>query len=79
MGATTSPNRSQAPIQPPRVSQSAARIEALEQQQSQLQAQMAAADFYDQDPEVINEAMGTLAQLTEDIDSAMERWAELED
>ena len=56
-----------------------ARIEALEQQQSQLQAQMAAADFYDQDPEVINEAMGTLAQLTEDIDSAMERWAELED
>ena len=36
-------------------------------------------DFYDQDPEVINEAMGTLAQLTEDIDSAMERWAELED
>ena len=56
-----------------------ARIEALEQQQSQLQAQMAAADFYDQDPEVISEAMGTLAQLTEDIDSAMERWAELED
>ncbi|MGB1440083.1 MAG: ABC transporter ATP-binding protein, partial [Luminiphilus sp.] len=56
-----------------------ARIEALEQQQSQLQAKMAAADFYDQDPEVINEAMGALAQLTEDIDRAMERWAELED
>jgi ATP-binding cassette subfamily F protein uup len=56
-----------------------ARIEALEQQQSQLQAKMAAADFYDQDPEVINDAMGALAQLTEDIDRAMERWAELED
>lgn len=53
------------------------RIEALEQQQTQLQQVMADPEFYKQSPEKIAEATKTLEKLAEDITAAYRRWEDL--
>ena len=53
-------------------------IEKLEEQQSELQAQTTQADFYQQDPVKVAQAMKELQQLTELLEKKYERWNELE-
>ncbi|MFO7864765.1 MAG: hypothetical protein R6U85_12240 [Salinivirgaceae bacterium] len=56
-----------------------AHIHALETEQARrLDAQQDAA-FYQLPPEEIARSQNRLAQLTEEIEDCMERWAELED
>lgn len=54
------------------------KIEQWEFEQQQLLADQADANFYRQSPDVISAKQKRLTELTESIESAMERWAELE-
>ena len=54
-------------------------IEDLEEQKSQLEQQVAAPDFYQQPKDVVRQHLDNLEQLTDQLDSAIERWSELED
>ncbi|MCH2213090.1 MAG: ATP-binding cassette domain-containing protein [Fuerstiella sp.] len=54
-------------------------ITALEDQQSQLHEQMADPEFYRQDSSVIAEATASLQSLTKQLETACDRWEELEE
>ena len=55
------------------------RIDQLEQQQQALEAAMAEPDFYQQDHARIREVSEQLTALQTELETAFERWAELED
>lgn len=55
------------------------KIEKLEQQMEQLQAQTAANDFYTQPAATVEKKLQELAQVQQQLDDCFERWAELED
>ncbi|MFP5379239.1 MAG: ABC transporter ATP-binding protein, partial [Vicinamibacteria bacterium] len=55
-----------------------ARIEALEEEQRQLNARMAGADFYKEGADAIKTAMDRAAALETELAAAYERWAALE-
>ena len=54
-------------------------IEDLEEQKSQLEQQVAAPDFYQQPKDVVRQHLDNLEKVTDQLDSAIERWSELED
>jgi len=56
-----------------------AKIEAWEEEQETLHAQMASSDFYQQDNDVITKAQQNLAEIEADLAKAYARWEELED
>ncbi len=55
-----------------------ARIEELEKQQTDLEAELAAPDFYQQDHEHTNARLAALSDLQSELEQAYERWAELD-
>lgn len=55
-----------------------AEIEKLEQQVSEAEALIGAADFYQQSQEKINESLAVLAKLQETLETKYARWDELE-
>jgi len=55
-----------------------ARIEALERQQAELQAAVNSAGFYQQDHVRVAAVVEQLAALTDELEAAYARWAELE-
>ena len=56
-----------------------AKIEVLENEQAALEAAMADPAFFNQDPESVNAKMAELKAVSEALDTALERWAELDD
>lgn len=54
------------------------KIQQLEKEQADLQTLTVATEFYRQSPEVVAQALATLAQLTSDLELAYQRWTELE-
>jgi ATP-binding cassette subfamily F protein uup len=54
------------------------RITALEQRIAELQSQMSAPDFYSQDHTVVQIAIAELSRTEAQLESALERWSELE-
>jgi len=56
-----------------------ARIEALEQRQAELAAVTAAPDFYQGDGDAVQATLREYAELQAALESAVERWAELEE
>ncbi len=56
-----------------------AKIEALETEQAALEAAMADPAFFNQSPEEVNTKMAELKTISEALDAALERWAELDD
>ena len=54
-------------------------MEKLEQRQIVLQEQVAEADFYQQEHSQVEQVLAELSGLQQDLDTAFERWAELED
>ncbi len=56
-----------------------AKLEKLEQQQKLLQAQMATADFYQQDQHKIAKTQKQYAELETELESVFARWEELEE
>jgi ATP-binding cassette subfamily F protein uup len=54
-------------------------IEQLEQRQAALAAQTTAADFYQQPRETVDAALAELAELQRRLETAVERWGELEE
>jgi ATP-binding cassette subfamily F protein uup len=55
------------------------RIAGLEEELEALHARMGAADFFKEPPEVIRSARDRAALIPDEIDAAMDRWAELEE
>ena len=55
-----------------------ARIEKLEKQQSQLEEQMSTPDFYQSDHEKVQRVMCELAEVQARLETAFNRWDELE-
>jgi ABC transport system ATP-binding/permease protein len=55
-----------------------ARIEALEQEQLQLEQQLSQGEFYQQHKEVITRAVARLEQVREELEQAYGRWTYLE-
>jgi ATP-binding cassette subfamily F protein uup len=55
-----------------------ARIEKLEQQQSELEEQMSQPGFYQSDYEQVQEATEKLAEVQRQLELAFARWGELE-
>ncbi|MDP4918892.1 MAG: ATP-binding cassette domain-containing protein, partial [Haliea sp.] len=55
-----------------------AKIDALEQQQSALEARTIDATFYQQSREAVDAVLAELSDVQESLDAAIERWAELE-
>ncbi len=55
------------------------KIEALEQQQAAFQAQTADPAFYQQNREKVDEVLAELAAVEAALETAIERWTELED
>ena len=53
-------------------------IENLEGQQAELELQIAAPDFYQQTADIVTERLNDLEQLNRDLETAIERWSELE-
>ncbi|WP_435212257.1 ATP-binding cassette domain-containing protein [Luminiphilus sp. nBUS_16] len=53
-------------------------IEDLEGQQAELELQIAAPDFYQQPPDIVRERLDDLEQLNRNLETAIERWSELE-
>lgn len=56
-----------------------AKIEKLELAQSRLEAQISAPGFYQSDNDEVRRVTGELARVIEELESAFERWHELED
>jgi len=54
-------------------------IESVEQKLAELKTQIAASDFYQQAPKLIEEKLQGLAQAELQLEQCFERWAELED
>jgi ATP-binding cassette subfamily F protein uup len=54
-------------------------IESLEEQQAQLELQIATPDFYQQPADVVRKQLDELEQVNTRLESAIERWSELED
>ena len=54
------------------------KIEKLEQQQSDLETQMAAPGFYQSDYEQVQTATRKLAEVQKKLEQAYDRWSELE-
>ncbi len=54
------------------------RIDELEQQQSALEATIAAADFYSRSPDEVDSTLRELSSVQVLLEQAIERWAELE-
>ncbi|MEE8059782.1 MAG: ATP-binding cassette domain-containing protein [Pseudomonadales bacterium] len=52
-------------------------IESLEKQQAKLEEQTSAADFYQQDHNLVAEKLAELAAVTADLEHGYERWLEL--
>jgi len=55
------------------------RIEALEQEQSDLQAEAAGADFYKRSPDHIRAVLARIEAIAPELESALARWVELEE
>jgi ATP-binding cassette subfamily F protein uup len=55
------------------------RIEALETEQGELQAQISAAEFYQQDKDTIAATLARFEAVNTELDQCYQRWAELED
>jgi ABC transport system ATP-binding/permease protein len=55
-----------------------ARIEALEQEQQQLEQQLSRGEFYRENRETISGAVGRLGQVRQELEQAYERWTYLE-
>ncbi len=55
------------------------RIEELEEKQAALTEETAEADFYQQDRERVEAALQSLADVTNELEQAYQRWSELED
>jgi ATP-binding cassette subfamily F protein uup len=55
------------------------RMEDLERQQAELEAQVSQADFYQQDHTQVEQVLAQLTRVQEELEAAFERWAELED
>ncbi|MBT8136819.1 MAG: ATP-binding cassette domain-containing protein [Gammaproteobacteria bacterium] len=56
-----------------------ARIESLEAELAQLQAQIAGDDFYSQPYEKVQPVLDRMSAVTSELDAAAERWVELEE
>jgi ATP-binding cassette subfamily F protein uup len=56
-----------------------ARIEQLEVQQAELEAEVNAPDFYQQPQSHIDQRLALLAKISAELEACFERWAELED
>jgi ATP-binding cassette subfamily F protein uup len=56
-----------------------ARIDALEQEQQNLNARVASADFYKEGAEAIKSTLARLAEIEGELLAAYERWDELEE
>jgi len=56
-----------------------AKIEALEEEVSQLQVEMAAGDFYSNEHALVEKTISRLAAAEQSLDEAEERWLELEE
>lgn len=54
-------------------------IESVEHAVADLKTQIAASDFYQQAPKIIEEKLQALAQAEQQLENCFERWAELED
>ncbi len=54
-------------------------IESLEEQQAQLELEIATPDFYQQPADVVRKQLDELEQVNTRLESAIERWSELED
>jgi len=54
-------------------------LESLEQRQNDLEALMAAADFYQREHKEVQDVIEQLAAVNEEMEKAFERWAELEE
>ncbi|MFV8782453.1 ATP-binding cassette domain-containing protein [Microbulbifer sp. SA54] len=54
-------------------------IEQLEQQLGELEAEMAAPEFYQQESGVVQEKLERLADVQQQLETAFERWAELDE
>lgn len=54
-------------------------IESVEHAVADLKVQIAASDFYQQAPKIIEEKLQALAQAEQQLENCFERWAELED
>jgi ATP-binding cassette subfamily F protein uup len=50
------------------------KIEAMEDQQQELEQRIAQSDFYQQDKETISQTMASMKQLQEDLQKSYERW-----
>jgi ATP-binding cassette subfamily F protein uup len=55
-----------------------ARIEALEQEQQELEQQLSQGEFYQQNKETISSTVGRLEQIRRELEQAYERWTYLE-
>ena len=55
------------------------RIRSLEQEIEALHEQVSAPDFYQGDPEEVQRVLERLSRTEGDLESAMERWVELEE
>ncbi len=55
-----------------------ARIEALEQEQHELEQQLSRGEFYQQNKETISSTVGRLEQIRQELQQAYERWTYLE-
>ena len=54
-------------------------IETLETKNSELEAQMSAADFYQREHTQVQAVLDQVAKIQQELEQALERWAELED
>jgi ATP-binding cassette subfamily F protein uup len=54
-------------------------LESLEQRQKDLEADMAAADFYQREHTKVQDVIEQLAAVNKEMETAFERWAELEE
>ncbi len=54
------------------------KIEALETRQAELEEQMGAADFYQQEHTVVQEVLEEVGKIEQELEQALERWTELE-
>ena len=53
-------------------------IESLEQRQAELETLAGGADFYQREHTEVERVLGDLTRVQEELDQAIERWAELE-
>ena len=55
-----------------------ARLEQLEERQSELESAIADPGFYQQDQTAVSNTLDELSRISEELDKALERWTELE-